>query len=105
MARLFEAIETPEPGWTTRKLESHRTVDNPMEWHVELIRERDGATVNFRHERLHVAWLRACEHAHMLKDNLHEAVDREALDAAYREEQRVLKAAEAAGDKIIPPEG
>jgi hypothetical protein len=64
MARLFEVLENPQPGWTTRKIESHRTVDSEPEWHVELIRESDGATINFHHESLHVAWVRACEHAH-----------------------------------------
>lgn len=64
MARPMDLIENPEPGWTTRKIESHRTVDNPLEWHVELIRERDGATVNFHHENLYVAFLRAMERAH-----------------------------------------
>lgn len=69
-ARPMDLIENPEPGWTTRRIESHRTVDNPLEWHVELIRERDGATVNFHHESLHVAFLRAMEHAHMSDNQL-----------------------------------
>lgn len=69
MARLFEVLENPQPGWTTRKIESHRTVDSEPEWHVELIRERDGATVHFHHESLHVAWVRAVERAHM-DDNM-----------------------------------
>lgn len=70
MARLFEVIENPEPGWTTRKLESHRTVDQPLEWHVELIRERDGACVTTHNESLHVAWVRACEQAHVTEIGL-----------------------------------
>lgn len=70
MARLFDLLEAPEPGWTTRKLESHRTVDQPIEWQIELIRERDGACVSVHHESLHVAWVRAVEKAHMTEQQL-----------------------------------
>lgn len=98
MARLFAVIETPEPGWTTRKIEHHTTLDTAPEWHVELVRERDGATVNYHHESLHVAWLRAVEQAHMLGAGLDETVDREALDREYMREQReALRAAPAEG--------
>src|SRR5688500_15711615 len=69
--RLFAVIETPEPGWTTRKIE-HAAVllGEDAEWHVEMFRLADGATVNFHHPSLHVAWLRACERAHMESNDL-----------------------------------
>lgn len=71
--RLFEVIENPEPGWTTRKIE-HAAVllGEDAEWHVELLRLADGACVNFHHPSLHVAWLRACERAHMESNGLTE---------------------------------
>lgn len=65
MARLFEVIENPETGWTTRRLEhAAAMLGEEAEWHVELIRPADGATVHFHHADLHIAWLRAVERAH-----------------------------------------
>ena len=65
MARLFEVIETPEAGWTTRKIEhTALMLGEDAEWHVELQRPADGATIHFHHPDLHIAWLRAVEQAH-----------------------------------------
>jgi hypothetical protein len=65
MARLFEAIETPEPGWTTRKIEhTALMLGEDAEWHVELQRRTDGATIHHHHPDLYIAWVRAVEKAH-----------------------------------------
>src|SRR6188768_2741852 len=71
MARLFELVENPEPGWTTRKIE-HAAVmlGEDAEWCVELQRLSDGATVSHHHADLHVAWVRAVERAHNENINL-----------------------------------
>lgn len=64
MARLFDVIENPLPGWRTRKLKFTPHIDDEPKWTVQLIRERDGAPVEFTHESLHIAWVRAIEAAH-----------------------------------------
>lgn len=64
MARLFEQIETPEPGWETRKLKRVRHLGLDPEWLVQLARLSDGLQVQHQHPSLHVAWVRACEQAY-----------------------------------------
>lgn len=70
MARLFELIETPEPGWETRKIKRVRLIDLDGEWLVQLARLSDGLQVQHQHESLHIAWVRACEQAHAVNIKL-----------------------------------
>lgn len=70
MARVFEVLENPEPGWKLRKIEQHIVLGETPEWHVELVRQSDGACATFHHEDLYVAWARATERAHMESNGL-----------------------------------
>jgi len=70
MARTFDLIENPEPGWVTRRIERHARLGNDPVWQVELARKTDGVTVFHEHESLHVAWVRACEQANYTERGL-----------------------------------
>lgn len=76
MARLFDLIENPETGWTTRKIKRCVHIGAPEEWLVELMKVGTGLTIEKRHESLHVAWLRACEAANMSN----QGIDRDLKD-------------------------
>ena len=61
---VFDVIETPEPGWVTRKLKRKTAIDSEPTWLVQLAHDGDGASIEFEHESLYIAWARACEQAH-----------------------------------------
>lgn len=62
---VFDMIENPHPGWQTRKIKHVFSTDRPAFWRIELMRDQGGAAVQFEHESLFVAWVRATEQAHM----------------------------------------
>ena len=73
MARLFEVIEEPLPGWTMHHMKRIPHFDAPTDYEVGLLQHRTGRVVQFSHESLHVAWLRAVEAAHMSDKGLDDA--------------------------------
>lgn len=102
MPRLFELIESPEPGWTTRKMEKAAAMlGEDAEWCVELQRLSDGATVVHHHADLHLAWVRACEQAHGLNIKLDEPEDAPAgVRASYSEPFVLDEAHTALADRV-----
>jgi hypothetical protein len=62
---LFEVLEQPAEGWVVREIKRVESTDHPVLWQVWLMRERDGWSITFENESLHVAWVRSIEAAHM----------------------------------------
>lgn len=62
---VFDMIENPEPGWSTRKIKQVFSTDTPPIWLVVLMHNETAAVSQFESESLFVAWARATEAAHM----------------------------------------
>lgn len=106
MARLFELLETPEPGWTTRKIKRVEHIGAPPEWLVQLTKDGSGVAVEYRSEHLHVAFTRAQEAAHNHEIGLDRIDEPFALDEAHEAEvDRVVaetkREADQSRDKLL----
>lgn len=92
MARLFELIETPEPGWRVRKLKWVEHIGAPGEWLVQLMKVGTGITVEHRSEHLHVAFTRSQEAAHNHEIGLDKVDPPFELDAEHEAEvERIVR--------------
>lgn len=103
MARLFDMIETPEPGWKTRRIEQAALMlGEEAEWHVELQRLSDGATIHRHHPLLMIAWCRAVEEAHSMAIGL-DAIEPapEGKRASYNEPLQLDAEHQALADRVI----
>lgn len=67
---LFDMIENPEPGWSTRKIEQIVSSGQPPMWRIELMHDETAAVFMQQNESLFVAWARATEAAHMQRIGL-----------------------------------